>query len=120
MSPLPPWAPSCTLAICCAEQSLLSFLSELGLCELAPLWPGIGYKGPDPERSQKPGQARLQAEAVLQQAMLHVGDAPCKDPQDFLELIRSGMGKAFCGKASNSASDAGSRPALCLLMSHTI
>ena len=65
-----------------------------------PLWPGIGYEGPDPERAQKPTQARLQAEAVLQQAMLHVGDAPCKDPEDFLDFIRSGFGKAFCAEAS--------------------
>ena len=68
-----------------------------------PLWPGIGYEGPDLERSQKPTQTRLQAEAVLERAMLHVGDAPCKDPQDFLEFIRSGIGKTSCGKASTSA-----------------
>ena len=55
------------------------------------------------ERSQKPTQTRLQVEAVLERAMLHVGDAPCKDPQDFLEFIRSGIGKTSCGKASNSA-----------------
>ena len=65
-----------------------------------PLWPGIGYEGPDPERSQKPTQARLQAEAVLQQGMLHVGNAPCKNPEDFLDFIRSGFGKAFCAEAS--------------------
>ena len=66
-----------------------------------PLWPGIGYEGADPERSQKPSQARMRAEAVLQQAVLHVGDTHCKDPQDFLKFIRSGIGKAFCSKASN-------------------
>ena len=66
-----------------------------------PLWPGIGYEGPDPERAQKPTQARLQAEAVLQRAMLHVGNAPCKNPEDFLDFIRSGFGKSFCTEASN-------------------
>ena len=76
-----------------------------------PLWPGIGYEGPDPERAQKPTQARLQAEAVLQRAMLHVGDAPCKTPEDFLDFIRSGFGKAFCAEASKTASPAGSSPA---------
>ena len=76
-----------------------------------PLWPGIGYEGPDLERAQKPTQARLQAEAVLQQGMLHVGDAPCKKPEDFLDFIRSGFGKAFCAEASNPTSPAGSRPA---------
>ena len=75
-----------------------------------PLWPGIGYEGPDAQRSQKPIQARLQAEAVLQQAVLHVGDAPCKDPQAFLKFIRSGVDKAFCSKASNSALYAGPGP----------
>ena len=72
-----------------------------------PLWPGIGCEGPDLEQSQKPTEARLQAEAVLQQAVLHVGDAPCKDPQEFLEFVRTGIGKTFCGKASTSASYAG-------------
>ena len=76
-----------------------------------PLWPGIGYEGPDPERAQKPTQARLQAEAVLQRAMLHVGDAPCKKPEDFVDFIRSGFGKAFCAEASIPNSPAGSTPA---------
>ncbi|CAK0733241.1 hypothetical protein CVIRNUC_000246 [Coccomyxa viridis] len=66
-----------------------------------PLWPGIGFEGPDLERSQKPTQARLQAEAVLQQAVLHVGDAPCKEPQEFLEFVRGGIGKPFCSEASS-------------------
>ena len=73
----------------------------------SPLCLGIGYEGPDLERSQKPTEARLQAVAVLQQAVLHVGDAPCKHPQDFLDFVRNGIGKTFCGKASTSASYAG-------------
>ena len=81
-----------------------------------PLWPGIGYEGPDLERSQKPTQARLQAEAVLQQAVLHVGDAPCKDPQEFLELVRRGIAKPFCSEASSPASFARSIPARRLIM----
>ena len=81
-----------------------------------PLWPGIGYEGPNPERAQKPTQARLQAEAVLQQGMLHVGNAPCKNPEDLLDFIRSGLGKAFCAQASNPASPAGLSPAQWLRM----
>ena len=81
-----------------------------------PLWPGIGYEGPDPERAQKPTQARLQAEAVLQRGMLHVGDAPCKKPEDFLDFIRSGFGKAFCAEVSNLTSPAGPSPAQGLRM----
>ncbi|CAK0785523.1 hypothetical protein CVIRNUC_008733 [Coccomyxa viridis] len=71
-----------------------------------PLWPGIGYEGPNPERAQKPTQARLQAEAVLQQGMLHVGNAPCKNPEDLLDFIRSGLGKAFCAQSIQLEGDA--------------
>ena len=81
-----------------------------------PLWPGIGYEGPDLERSQKPTQARLQAKAVLQQAVLHVGNAPCKEPQEFLDFVRGGIGKPFCSEASSPASYARSIPARRLIM----
>lgn len=61
-----------------------------------PLWPGIGYEGPDPERPLAPNQERLKAEAVLQQAMLDLTDSPCKTPEDFLDFMKA-TGKAHAG-----------------------
>ncbi len=62
--------------------------NALGPKGINPLWPGIGYAGPDPERPLSPSQERLKAEAVLQQAMLDLADTPCKTPEELLELLR--------------------------------
>ncbi len=73
-----------------------TIFNALGPKGINPLWPGIGYAGPDPERPLAPSQERLKAEAVLQQAMLDLGGTPCKTPGELLELLRH-AGKAQAG-----------------------
>ena len=43
-----------------------------------PLWEGIKYNGPDPERRISPLPAREKAEAVLQRAILDLTNPPCR------------------------------------------
>ena len=43
-----------------------------------PLWEGILYEGPDPQRPLSPMEARKQAEAILQKAILDLTNPPCR------------------------------------------
>ena len=43
-----------------------------------PLWEGIKYDGPDPERPVVPSKERTDAEAVLQRAILDLTNPPCR------------------------------------------
>ena len=43
-----------------------------------PLWEGIKYDGPDPERPVNPSKERTDAEAVLQRAILDLTNPPCR------------------------------------------
>ena len=43
-----------------------------------PLWEGINYDGPDPERPMSPLPEREKAEAVLQRAILDLTNPPCR------------------------------------------
>ena len=72
-----------------------TIFNALGPKGINPLWPGIGYAGPDPERPLAPSQERLKAEAVLQLAMLDLSGTPCKTSEELLELLRhAGKGQA--------------------------
>ena len=71
-----------------------TIFNALGPKGINPLWPGIGYAGPDPERPLSPSQERLEAEAVIQQATLDLAHTPCKTPEELLELLRHAGPKA--------------------------
>ena len=71
-----------------------TIFNALGPKGINPLWPGIGYAGPDPERPLSPSQERLEAEAVIQQATLDLAHTPCKTPEELLELLRHAGTKA--------------------------
>ena len=43
-----------------------------------PLWEGILYEGPDPERPLSPTEQRKNAEAMLQKAILDLTNPPCR------------------------------------------
>lgn len=43
-----------------------------------PLWPGIKYDGPDPDRPLSPTEQRQRAEAVLQRAIIDLTNPPCR------------------------------------------
>ncbi len=43
-----------------------------------PLWEGINYDGPDPERPISPLPERVKAESLLQQAILDLTNPPCR------------------------------------------
>jgi len=43
-----------------------------------PLWEGIKYEGPDPNRPESPREQRKQAEAVLLKAILDLTNPPCR------------------------------------------
>ncbi len=75
-----------------------TIFNALGPKGINPLWPGIGYAGPDPERPLAPNQERLRAEAVLQRGTLDLADAPCKTLEELLELLRA-TGKAHGGSS---------------------